>query len=98
LTIELLAWSRRRVGRNSNYPREAWADGDIFEVTAKEHLQGRRTKMLDMLGIVTQAPDIFASAKVAQSKEWLPWDRYDAMPTTNASQLFNGSFRRVEML
>jgi hypothetical protein len=54
--------------------------------------------MLDMLGIVTQAPDIFASAKVAQSKEWLPWDRYDAMPTTNASQLFNGSFRRVEML
>jgi hypothetical protein len=73
-------------------------DDDLFEVTAKEHTQRRRTKLLDMLGIVTQAPDIFASGKVAQSKEWLPRHRHDAMPSTDAGQLLNGSIGRVEML
>jgi hypothetical protein len=75
----------RRLRRNSDQPREARADHDLFEVTVKKGVQRRRAELLDMLGVVPDAPDIFAPGKVAQSKEWLPRHRHDAMATTDAS-------------
>ena len=73
-------------------------NADLPEGSKEEVAEGRRSEVLDVLGVVTPTPDVFSPAEVAQTEEGLPGDRHHAAPTTDAGQFSHRPFGRYQVL